>query len=97
MFSRLTTDHLVSNAIRAVSDPALSPYSARTSAALKHTLDTLAETKRRHGPPPGFDTLRELSLSILVDFDAAETLREQTRSDAAADARRKAFAQAGVR
>jgi len=78
-FSRLTTADLVDRATRAVSDPDVSPYSARTSKALQTTLASLAETNRRHGPPPGFDTLRELSLSILVDFDTAETDRATER------------------
>lgn len=85
MFSRLTTATLVDRASRAVSDPAASPYSEHTSAALKDTLAALAETNLRHGPPTGLDVLRALSLAILVDFDAAETERaEQDRAEQAA-------------
>lgn len=85
MFSTLTTATLVDRAIRAVSDPDVSPYSLHTSKALKATLTALNETHRRFGPAPGFSTLRDLSISILVDFDDAETYRAEARRAAAAE------------
>lgn len=69
MAHNLPTGDLAERASRILSDPALSPYTERTSTALKHTIDTLVETAKRHGPPPGFDTLRGLALAIIADHD----------------------------